>query len=288
MTQSEIFALVGGDRRFLRVANSLADEGYCVKVYGMCDKCGERVKESTSLSEVIEEAKTVILPLPSVTDEMIINMCDERISLEELLGLMRSDQLILGGKLSWEAKEMITRYGIEYADYFEDEALTVMNAMLTAEGAIWTAMNELETSVISRNYLIVGFGRIGKFLAKMLSSMGAKVRVATRRAESLAWIEGYGYDGCDINNLEKEVFKSDVVFNTVPHCIIDENIIKKMKRDTLIIDLASKPGGVDMEAAMRHNIKTVWALALPGKYAPTSAGDIIKNTIINILNEMEV
>ena len=52
-----------------------------------------------------------------------------------------------------------------------------------------------------------------------------------------------------------------------------------------MIDLASKPGGVDFEAAKRLGVRVIWALSLPGKVAPITAGEIIKDTVLNILKE---
>ena len=44
--------------------------------------------------------------------------------------------------------------------------------------------------------------------------------------------------------------------------------------------------GVDMEAAKDLGVKVIWALGLPGKVAPVTAGNIIKETICNILGEL--
>ena len=52
--------------------------------------------------------------------------------------------------------------------------------------------------------------------------------------------------------------------------------------------MASKPGGVDLEAAAQLGVKVVWALSLPGKVAPVTAGRSIKTTIYNILHELGV
>ena len=77
----------------------------------------------------------------------------------------------------------------------------------------------------------------------------------------------------------------DVVFNTVPDKIIGGNELLTAK-NTLIIDLASKPGGVDMEKAKDLGVKVIWALGLPGKVAPVTSGNIIKETILNIFSEL--
>ena len=66
---------------------------------------------------------------------------------------------------------------------------------------------------------------------------------------------------------------------------MDEARLWKLQSDALIIDLASKPGGVDFDTASRLGRKTVWALSLPGKVAPITAGDMIACTIRNILKE---
>ena len=70
--------------------------------------------------------------------------------------------------------------------------------------------------------------------------------------------------------------------------ILDSDMLMKSRRNVLIVDLASKPGGVDLDAARKMGIKVIWALSLPGKVAPYTAGDIIGKTILNIIDVMEV
>ncbi|MGM9936476.1 MAG: dipicolinate synthase subunit DpsA, partial [Candidatus Ornithomonoglobus sp.] len=77
-------------------------------------------------------------------------------------------------------------------------------------------------------------------------------------------------------------------FNTVPALILTGEVLEKVRQDTLIIDLASKPGGIDFDAAAELGLRVIWALSLPGRVAPVTAGIIIKDTITNILSEMEV
>lgn len=45
---------------------------------------------------------------------------------------------------------------------------------------------------------------------------------------------------------------------------------------------------MDFEAAARLGVKVIWALSLPGKVAPVTAGRCIQTTIYNILQEMGV
>ncbi|MBQ8670514.1 MAG: dipicolinate synthase, partial [Oscillospiraceae bacterium] len=65
----------------------------------------------------------------------------------------------------------------------------------------------------------------------------------------------------------------------------DRRVLAALPRDAVVIDLASKPGGVDFDTARQMGVKTIWALSLPGKVAPISSGEAIKDTILNILDE---
>ena len=67
--------------------------------------------------------------------------------------------------------------------------------------------------------------------------------------------------------------------------LFDEYMLNKLRKDTLMIDLASKPGGVDFNIAGKLGLKVIWALSLPGKVAPVSSGEIIAGTVLNILKE---
>ena len=58
-----------------------------------------------------------------------------------------------------------------------------------------------------------------------------------------------------------------------------------MKEDSVLIDLASLPGGVDFESARRLKKNVISALSLPGKVAPMTAGKLIKTAISHCLEE---
>lgn len=135
---------------------------------------------------------------------------------------------------------------------------------------------------------MLGYGKIGKILSKYLYGMGAQTYVEARKYADLAMIEGHGYEPLPLNRLKKRINEFDIIFNTVPSLILDDEVLENIRKDALIIDLASKPGGVDFEAAKQYGLKVIWALSLPGKIAPVSSGAIIKDTVMNIINELGV
>ena len=133
---------------------------------------------------------------------------------------------------------------------------------------------------------INGFGRIGKVLARKLAGLSAKVTCAARKDEDLAWIRAYGHNETNINALGKNLSKYDIILNTVPHLILNKEKLEYVKKDVLLIDLASNPGGIDKRETKDLNLKLIWALALPGKVAPVTTAEFIKDTIYNILKEI--
>lgn len=162
------------------------------------------------------------------------------------------------------------------------------NAIPTAEGAIEIAISETPVTIHGSKCLVLGYGKIGKILSKDLYGMGAQTYAAARKYADLAMIEGHGYEPLPIGILESGISDFDIIFNTIPALILDDKILSKVRKDALIIDLASKPGGLDFEAAKRYGLRVIWALGLPGKIAPITSGAIIKDTIMNIINELGV
>ena len=78
----------------------------------------------------------------------------------------------------------------------------------------------------------------------------------------------------------------DIIINTIPFQILDENRLRNVKKECTIIDLSSNPGGVDRSAARRMGLKMIWALSLPGRVAPMTSAEFIKETLYHILKEI--
>ena len=228
----------------------------------------------------------MILPLPITTDGSTINapFSRMRITLDQVLNALHQKQLLLGGQVSEVVEKEAESRGLVIHDYFQREELAVQNAVPTSEGAIQLAMEELPVTINGANCLITGYGRIGKTLSRLLILLGANVTVAARKFSDLSWAEAQGCASIEMSQLQN-AGDFDVIFNTVPVMLFDKDILSGLNKNTLLIDLASRPGGVDFNAAADLQIKTIWALSLPGRVAPKSAGLIIKNTILNMIKE---
>lgn len=161
----------------------------------------------------------------------------------------------------------------------------IANAVPTAEGALQIAMEELPITIHGAKTLVVGFGRIGHQLARTLQALGAHVSVSARSNASFAKIWAENFEVLDTRNLCNDLSKFDLIFNTVPAKVLGASELAALREDCLIVDLASKPGGIDFSAAEIMGRKVIWALSLPGKVAPISSAIAIRDTIYNILQE---
>ena len=99
----------------------------------------------------------------------------------------------------------------------------------------------------------------------MLNGIGSKVYCEARKPQDIAWIEAYGYNAIQLGNLDENLNKFDFIFNTIPYVILNKPQLDLLNPNCIIIDLASKPGGIDFEYAKNIGIKTNWALGLPRK-----------------------
>lgn len=187
---------------------------------------------------------------------------------------------VFGGKFTSPA---LSERGVKIEDYFLREELQILNAVPTAEGALQVAMQECPFTIHSSRCLVVGYGRIGKVLARMLKSLDATVYVSARKRSDLAWIRAAGCIPVKTSEIGNLIADADIVFNTVPAMVIGKEEFRRARKETLFIDLASKPGGIDFEEAKISGVNAVWLLSLPGKVAPLTAGDIIAETVLNIL-----
>ncbi len=285
--KKEIFAVLGGDLRSAWLAGRMAGSGHMVYAAAL-DKEVElspRV-HNIGLEQAISRAHVVVLPLPMSLDGIHLNapFSDVQIKLCELFEML-GGKLVLGGRVTDENARVAEDMGVELIDYFTREELMVYNSLPTAEGAIEIAMSELPTTIFGTKVLITGFGRIGKVLCRILVAMGARVTVAARKYSDFAWIHINGAVPVHMEALADLACEAELVFNTVPSVVLDSTVLERLPRDALVIDLASKPGGVDFEMAKTLGIKTIWALSLPGKTAPIFSGEVIKDTVLNILDE---
>lgn len=283
-------AIIGGDLRMVKLATMLTKEENEIYVFGL--EKAEDIKENKNITQcetikkAIQNVEIVIGPIP-FSSNGILNMpfSDKEITVREMMHEINA-KVLIAGSISPEVYEMANDEYVEIVDIMKREELAVLNTIATAEGTIQIAIENTNKILHGSEVLILGFGRIGKVLARKLAGLAVRVTCAARKDEDLAWIQAYGHKATNINNLGENLKQYDTIINTVPHMILSEEKLNFVKKDCLLIDLASNPGGIDKKAVKDKNLKFVWALSLPGKVAPTTSAEFIKDTIYNILKEI--
>lgn len=291
MQTTQTFAVIGGDLRQIHLAGLLAAEGRQVLAVGFDRdvEIPQKVQPLRSVADAVVRADCVVLPLPYSVNGQTVNAPFARaaLPLSEVWDSAREGQLITGGKLDAAAREAARTRRFRAVDYYEREELAILNGIPTAEGAIQIAMEELPVTIHGAHCLVLGYGRVGKCLSHDLKALGADVTVCARSHADLAWVRAMGDRGIHIASLAEHLGEFDAVFNTVPAMLLTEELLTRLRGDCLVIDLASKPGGVDFDTAGRLGVKVIWALSLPGKVAPLTSGAIICDTVLHIVGEEE-
>ena len=251
--ETKQFAIVGTDARQAAAGRALERAG-----------CG------VSGAEQVARADCILLPLP---------LDESRTPLAELLAL--------GGKLSVQAKTIAQEAGVELVNYYARPELAIYNAIPTAEGCIGILLRESTRTLWGANILLLGFGPVGQALGVRLAALGADVTVCARRPEQRALAESLGLRGAELARLGALAPAFDRVVNTIPAPVLTEPVLTALRPGSLIVDLASKPGGTDFAAAQRLGLRAIHALSLPAVCAPETAGEAVARTVLAILRERE-
>lgn len=275
-------AIFGGDKRLRTVAARL---GRIADVMTWC--VPDTPDHPNGWKEAAREADLIVLPLPVTADGIRLNIqrSIEAPTLTEIIDKAKKTVVVAAGKVPPVIKQYAAEAGVRLADYFELEEVQIKNAVPTAEGAVEIAMRELPRTVMGAKAAVIGYGRVGRTLARTLTALKADVTCAARSEKDLAWS---AVDGCRAVPLAKFTANPpelDVIFNTVPSLILSADVIARLRRKPLIIDLAASPGGTDFRAADEAGIKAVLATALPGKTSPETAGEIIADAIVSLLEK---
>lgn len=276
---------LGGDMRTIELYKICKENYKFVCTYGL-EKCIEiEIKDKiNNFLDFVSVVDIVITAIPLSKDGKNINtiFSEQELNIDNLIHCCKN-KIVITGNISDDLKNKLQEKNEVY-DILKLEELAVLNSIPTAEGAIQIAMEKSTRTIHGSKCLILGFGRIGKILSKMLFGIGAEVFCEARKESDIAWIKSYGYNSLKLEMLDSMLSNFDFIFNTIPYVILNKANLKNVNKECLIIDLASKPGGIDFEEAKNLELNVEWALALPGKVAPKTSAMYIFDIINGILN----
>ena len=278
---------IGGDARTIYMCSFLAQD-HRVYAYGTKTAPIDTVMLD-ELSDMPVKADVLVLPMLNgacCDDGHISISCnDKAVYAEDLIPMLDKKSVVTGGLADDRIISFFRENGYELQDYFKRRELIIKNFIPTAEGALNIVMKERDETVFGSKVLITGYGNVSKAAAKLFSACGAYVTCAVRRTDAAAEAETNGLCSADITRIREYISDYDIIINSVPALIIDKAVISCVRKDSLIVDLASRPGGVDLSFAEKAGIRCIHALALPGKAAPKTAGRYLAETVENIISE---
>lgn len=289
MLSNKNILIVGGDSRYIEIINQLSSKKAKIIIVGF-----DQLTFSSSniynirFNEVVfKDIDILLLPVAGTnkTGKVNITFSDEKDIYinEEIIRQLPNHCVIYTGTTNAFLTALTKAYRKRLICLFDRDDLAVLNSIPTAEGALQIAMEEMDQTIHKSKTMVLGFGRIGITVARLFSAVGAHVYVCARNPAALARSVEMRLTPVKMDQLEQSIKTMDICINTIPHMIINKQTLSVMDLKTLIIDLASDPGGVDFTAAKEKGITALHALGLPGKVAPKTAGSVLAKTLIQLI-----
>lgn len=280
------YAVIGGDMRQVYLAEALERGGGRVCHFALCQKLGWGCGLD-SLSEVCGAASCLIGPIPFCKNGDALNQSasGQALSIDRFLDDLASGQSFFAGCIPDDFRAQAVEKGVRVFDLMKELQLSIFNTAATAEGAICEAIQRSPLNLHHNSCGVLGYGKCGRTLCSYLKGMHGRVCVFTNSKEECAQAALIADRSENLEEFAVRAGEFDFIFNTIPARIMDREILGKMKKSVVVIDIASAPGGADYEAARELGLNAVLCPGLPGRYAPASSAEAVKEAVERILKE---
>ncbi|MBS3939252.1 MAG: dipicolinate synthase subunit DpsA [Peptococcaceae bacterium] len=277
--------VVGGDLRVLHFIPSLLALG--ARLYGVGVERLPSILDilHCDLERTVRECHALILPMQGCDETGAVNSNFGHEPTSLLGDYSAPGLLVLSGVAGQKLRELARLYAWTLVEIGDDDELAYLNAVPTAEGAVRLAQELTQKTIHQSKAMVLGLGRCGTILAHLLKNMGAETYVFARQHSDLARAVALGFIKVPEAELSQTFSRMDLVFNTVPALIVGRDLLQAANPKVTIVDIASKPGGIDYVAAAELQRKAVLAPGLPGKCVPESAGQILGAVLPRLIVE---
>ncbi|MDF2537590.1 MAG: hypothetical protein K0S76_611 [Herbinix sp.] len=280
--------IFGGDLRQVYMTASLLSKGYRIATYSTYETVShENCSQMQTLSELFDQCKYLIGPIPFTKDQVSITAKSSPadLTIAHVAYLLRENHFLIAGNIPSPITGLCDSRHIPYYDLMKNEKLTILNAIATAEGTIMEAIAGSTRNLHGSNVLVLGYGRCAKVLAQKLKAMDARVTVAARSEEALAYANANGHQTVHLSNIKCILPSFHYIFNTIPALVLDRDCLDLVDANVTIIDISSAPGGVDFDYAKQQHLNAKLSLGLPGKVSPKASADFLVTEINALMKE---
>ena len=283
-------AFIGGDARQIEVIKKCHELDATITLIGYNNWQSQfpGIKKVDPDIEFFKRVDALVLPIVGAQDDGRVDsiFSDQPIILrKEWLDALPDHAVIYTGMATPFLREILDENRLKLVQLLERDDVAIYNSIPTVEGALMMAIQNTDFTLHGSRCIVLGLGRVGMTLARVLHQIGAKVAVGSRQGRELARAYEMGLATFQLEKLKDYAEQCDILFNTIPDKVVTADVIARFPAHTLIIDLASQPGGVDFRFAEKRGIKALLAPSLPGLVAPKTAGQILANVITQLLQQ---
>lgn len=281
-------AVIGGDARQLEIVRKLTEQEAILSLIGFeqLDHAFTGATKEKIDNVDFSKIDAIILPVKctDLNGQVDTIFSNEKVFLtKEILEKTPEHCTVYSGITNEYLNLLIKETNRKLVQLFDRDDVAILNSIPTVEGTIMMAIQHTDTTIHGSKVIVLGLGRVGMSVARTFHALGAKVKVAANQSEHIARIIEMGLSPVHLDDLQIAVEEIDICINTIPHLVVTSDVIEKMPLHTLVLDLASKPGGTDFQYAEKRGVKALLAPSLPGIVAPKTAGNILADVLAQLL-----
>jgi dipicolinate synthase subunit A len=281
-------AVLGGDLRMLEHMRLARLAGANVQHYGSIP--GAEVAgrpQAASLADAVKGARIISCPIPGLgaDDELYAKYTTEKLRLTaDVLKGAAPGAMLCTCYSTPRLDEWAKTAGVKIVPYGDDDALSILHAIPTAEGAIKVAIENTDDTLLGMNVLCFGLGRIGFSVAQAFQGMKSVVSIVARNPAQLARAAAMCATPIDLRDIKSHIGNFGLIVSSTSGHVLGNDLLALTRPDVVIIDLCSPPGSVDLEAAKTLGRKVIWARGQAAR-APRRAGQDEWHVLMRILRE---
>ena len=252
-----------------------------IKNYGVGERCAEAMRLLAEWGgDLPDDVGIILLPIPTSRDG--VHLTGSTLTLHEVLTDVRPGEVVVGYSIPDGEKEYITSRGGRVCDVAGDEEFLDENALISAVGTLEYILSVSAKVPDDMHVGIVGYGRIGRHLARILMFLGANVRIYTSKNVTRVALGRLGVESREINYASptlEDIRDLDALVNTAPSPLAECFHDNKAPRGLCIIEVASGNNFDGIDGVVRLP-------SIPEKNYPKSAGRAYFHAIQRFMREV--
>jgi dipicolinate synthase subunit A len=274
---------LGGDKRQKQMIRDLYEKGHNINLLGFENLDTDNIVKKVSLDNLnISKYDVLIFPVSGVSKDFLIKAYyhDGNIKIEpDLLKNTKENVLIFTGIKTPSLKHMEDISQRKIISLMNEKDVVIPNAIVTCEGIVKDLIDCSDVTIYGSNIMVIGYGNVGKRLVELLHNMGAKVKVAVKEKNDYFALNKLGIKSFYSKDIKHYLQHTNIIVNTAPSLVLSKEELKFVDKDTYLLDIASLPGGIDLDSANELGLKNKHLLGIPGYIAPITAGRILSKKI---------